>query len=181
MANAKNSLKAPKGLKATANAEPKVEVTVPQTEEQKPEETPVEATEATTEDGVVAVATDNVPEGEPSENEDGSVTAYDENNEPVGTVSAEEVQKAEESVVAVEVDTKSPTEQLNENSPKVDVDLSAKVDEHKKPEERVKIRLRVDHSCCIAMEYYDFKAGKVYTVPKNVKKILNRAGLLSPL
>lgn len=134
-----------------------------------------------TEEGVTAVATDNVPEGEPKENEDGSVTAYDEDGNVVGTVSAEDVKKAEENVTDVQVDTTSPMEQLkNETAPKITVSTE-KVDTRRKPTENVKIRLRVDHSCNIAMEQYDFKAGKVYTVPKNVKKILNRAGLLSPV
>lgn len=134
-----------------------------------------------TEEGVTAVATDNVPEGEPKENEDGSVTAYDEDGNAVGTVSAEDVKKAEEGVTGVQVDTTSPMEQLkNETAPKITVSTE-KVDTRRKPTENVKIRLRVDHSCNIAMEQYDFKAGKVYTVPKNVKKILNRAGLLSPV
>ena len=133
-----------------------------------------------TEQDTVAVATDNVPEGEPTENEDGSVN---ENNEKVGTMSAEEVKKAEENVSDIQIDPVTPTEQANnEHAPKVNVEVaSTGVDEKKKPEERVKIRLRVDHNCCIAMEFYEFKANKVYTVPKNVKRILNRAGLLAPL
>ena len=147
--------------------------------EQKAEEkvTPTE------QDSVVAVATDNVPEGEPTENEDGSVNVYNEDNEKVGTMSAEEVKKAEENVSDIQIDPVTPTEQANnEHAPKVDVEVAPTgVDEKKKPEERVKIRLRVDHNCCIAMEFYEFKANKVYTVPKNVKRILNRAGLLAPL
>ena len=136
-----------------------------------------------TEQDTVAVATDNVPEGEPTENEDGSVNVYNENNEKVGTMSADEVKKAEESVSDIQIDPVTPTEQANnEHAPKVNVEVaSTGVDEKKKPEERVKIRLRVDHNCCIAMEFYEFKANKVYTVPKNVKRILNRAGLLAPL
>ena len=149
------------------------------TAEQKAEEkvTPTE------QDSVVAVATDNVPEGEPTENEDGSVNVYNENNEKVGTMSAEEVKKAEENVSDIQIDPVTPTEQANnEHAPKVNVEVAPTgVDEKRKPEERVKIRLRVDHNCCIAMEFYEFKANKVYTVPKNVKRILNRAGLLAPL
>lgn len=149
------------------------------TAEQKAEEkvTPTE------QDSVVAVATDNVPEGEPTENEDGSVNVYNEDNEKVGTISAEEAKKAEESVSDIQIDPVTPTEQANnEHAPKVNVEVAPTgVDERKKPEERVKIRLRVDHNCCIAMEFYEFKANKVYTVPKNVKRILNRAGLLAPL
>ena len=138
---------------------------------------------STEQDSVVAVATDNVPEGEPTENEDGSVNVYNENNEKVGTMSAEEVKKAEENVSDIQIDPVTPTEQANnEHAPKVNVEVAPTgVDEKKKPEEHVKIRLRVDHNCCIAMEFYEFKANKVYTVPKNVKRILNRAGLLAPL
>ena len=136
-----------------------------------------------TEQDTVAVATDNVPEGEPTENEDGSVNVYNENNEKVGTMSEDEVKKAEENVSDIQIDPVTPTEQANnEHAPKVNVEVAPTgVDEKKKPEERVKIRLRVDHNCCIAMEFYEFKANKVYTVPKNVKRILNRAGLLAPL
>ena len=50
-----------------------------------------------------------------------------------------------------------------------------------KPDSLVKIRMRVDHDCCIGKERYDLKAGKLYTVPKNVRRIMNNAGLLSPL
>ena len=133
-----------------------------------------------TEQDTVAVATDNVPEGEPTENEDGSVN---ENNEKVETMSADDIKKAEESVSDIQIDPVTPTEQANnEHAPKVNGEVAPTgVDEKKKPEERVKIRLRVDHNCCIAMEFYEFKANKVYTVPKNVKRILNRAGLLAPL
>ena len=69
-----------------------------------------------------------------------------------------------------------------------DVDVNTdnlKVEEKNIPPEKVsnkaKIRMRVDHKCTIAMERYDLKAGQVYTVPKNVRDILNRADLLSPL
>lgn len=61
----------------------------------------------------------------------------------------------------------------------VEVDLA--VTEAKRPSGLVKIRMRVDHKCCIAMERYDLKAGKTYSVPENVKRILNKAGLLAPL
>lgn len=58
---------------------------------------------------------------------------------------------------------------------------SAQVNTSNKPSGNVKIRMRVDHKCCIAMERYDLKAGKTYVVPENVKRILNKAGLLAPL
>lgn len=47
--------------------------------------------------------------------------------------------------------------------------------------EIVRIRMAVDHRCVIAMERYDFKKGQTYTVPANVKRVLNNAGLLAPL
>ena len=101
--------------------------------EQKAEEkvTPTE------QDSVVAVATDNVPEGEPTENEDGSVNVYNENNEKVGTMSAEEVKKAEENVSDIQIDPVTPTEQANnEHAPKVNVEVAPTgVDEKRKPEE----------------------------------------------
>lgn len=66
--------------------------------------------------------------------------------------------------------------------PAVEFDTaSANVNVNNKPNGNVKIRMRVDHKCCIAMERYDLKAGKTYVVPENVKNILNKAGYLAPL
>lgn len=61
------------------------------------------------------------------------------------------------------------------------VDTSVAEVKESKNNGKVKIRMRVDHKCCIAMERYDLKAGKTYTVPENVKRVLNKAGLLAPL
>ena len=63
--------------------------------------------------------------------------------------------------------------------PEVKVDTT--IDKKKKPMENVKIRMAADHSCVIAMERYDLKAGKTYNVPRNVRNILNKRGLLKPL
>ena len=83
----------------------------------------------------------------------------------------------------VEIPEEKPT--IEGNKAQVTVDTNTlKVDEEKIPEEtpqNVKIRMRVDHKCVIAMERYDLKAGSVYNVPANVKRILNDAGLLAPL
>lgn len=52
------------------------------------------------------------------------------------------------------------------------------------PEEKARkarIRMRLDHSCTIAMVRYNLKAGCVYDVPQNVRRILQEAGLLAPL
>lgn len=105
-------------------------------------------------------------------------SVVEEQETPVETVVPEEEPVSEETNVEIEI----PEEQEEEPESDVQVDLaSATVDTSKKPEGNVKIRMRVDHRCNIAMEQYDLKAGKVYTVPRNVKNILNRAGLLAPL
>ena len=93
--------------------------------------------------------------------------------------------------VEIPVDEKKPTVEVekpkteeteNKVETTLEVDTSkAKVDEKKEPEANVKIRMREDHRCTIAMVRYDFKKGKLYTVPVNVKRILNNAGLLAPL
>lgn len=72
-----------------------------------------------------------------------------------------------------------------ENNTKSDIEVDVKKAEVKKEnipvKDSVKIRMRVDHKCVIAMERYDLKAGKTYNVPSNVKRILNKAGVLAPL
>ena len=103
-------------------------------------------------------------------------------NEEETTAPAIEVTEAPvlepETSVGVEM-FEEETKGDKENTSDVDVNLNAKatVSNPKK----VKIRMRANHKCVIAMQTYDLKAGKVYTVPVNVKNILNRAGLLSPL
>lgn len=107
------------------------------------------------------------------------------------------VEKAVETEVNVEVQVETPVEDVVETNEgvesaetpeveieeaEVNVDLSkTAVDNSKKPEGKVKIKMRVNHRCTIAMERYDLEAGKTYVVPRNVKNILNRAGLLAPL
>lgn len=91
---------------------------------------------------------------------------------------------------SVETEVETPVEETTpevevetpvEDTP-LEVDTSvADVDTSNQPAEKVKIRMRVDHTCTIAMERYDLKAGKTYVVPKNVKNILNKAGYLAPL
>lgn len=94
--------------------------------------------------------------------------------DPVGLDTVDtEVVEAEDTTVEVEVEAPAKDDT-------VDVDTES-VNVSNKPSGKVKIRMRVDHKCCIAMERYDFKAGKTYTVPENVKRILNKAGLLAPL
>lgn len=93
------------------------------------------------------------------------------------------VEEVKEEAVADSVEVDVPADTVEENDVQVDTE-AFKVDEVNIPEEKekkVKIRLRVDHHCCIAMERYYFKAGECYNVPANVKSILGKAGLLAPL
>lgn len=91
------------------------------------------------------------------------------------------VEETAQNDVEVQQEVEIPEEVPVDETPDVQVDTEAKVDTSNKPEEKVKIRMRVDHKCCIAMERYDLVAGKTYVVPRNVKNILNKAGLLAPL
>ncbi len=52
---------------------------------------------------------------------------------------------------------------------------------NKAKENKVKVRLNKDHKCCIGGERYYFKKDCVYTVNTNIKRILNKGGLLKPL
>ena len=91
-------------------------------------------------------------------------------------VEVPEVEVPEVEVPEVEV----PENDTQDSTVEVETD-KAQVNTSNKPNGNVKIRMRVDHKCTIAMERYDLKAGKTYTVPLNVKRVLNKAGLLSPL
>ena len=102
-------------------------------------------------------------------------------NETVEEVNVEipvEEEATVEETSSIEVET--PEVEIEEPEVKVGVE-KAEVNVSNKPSGNVKIRMRTDHKCCIAMERYDLKAGKTYVVPVNVKNILNRAGLLAPL
>ena len=86
-----------------------------------------------------------------------------------------------EEVLEVEV-PEVEVENTEDKASDVDVDVdNTEVKDSNRPNSGVKIRMRTDHSCTIAMQRYDLKAGKTYVVPANVKRILNNAGLLSPL
>ena len=55
-------------------------------------------------------------------------------------------------------------------------------DKSSKPiEKNVKIRTKVNHSCCIGGVRYHFEKGKQTNVPESVKAILLQADLLMPL
>ena len=48
-------------------------------------------------------------------------------------------------------------------------------------ERNVKVRLAVNHTCCVGGIRYHFEKNKVYNVPLNVKTILAKADMLKPL
>lgn len=99
----------------------------------------------------------------------------------VNVQDAEVVEEKVENTAEVEVDA-TPEVEIEEPQDEVEVDTEkTEVDTSKKPNGTVRIKMRVDHRCCIAMERYDLKAGKTYVVPRNVKEILDKAGMLSPL
>lgn len=103
-------------------------------------------------------------------------------------VSVPENVKVETPVEESEKETTAPEQETPEvdvtvpdvEEPEVSVDTSS-IDDSKKPENMVKVRMRTDHKCTIGGELYQLESSKVYTVPENVKRILNKAGLLSPL
>lgn len=99
-------------------------------------------------------------------------------NTETETDSVEEVQVEVPEVEVPEIEV--PENDTQDSTIEVETE-KAQVNTSNKPNGNVKIRMRVDHKCTIAMERYDLKAGKTYTVPLNVKRVLNKAGLLSPL
>ena len=104
------------------------------------------------------------------------------NGVEVSTVDVDEVNTTVDTEVEEDKEDEVEIPEVKVEEPQVDVDIeSAEVKDCNRPNSGVKIRMRVDHSCTIAMERYDLKAGKTYIVPANVKRILNNAGLLSPL
>lgn len=60
-------------------------------------------------------------------------------------------------------------------------DLKAQVKIITNPQKFVKIKLNRDLYTYIGDKYYDFKVGKTYKVPQNVKRILGKAGMLKPM
>ena len=84
-----------------------------------------------------------------------------------------------------DIDTEEVMEDINEDSNADDsviIDTeSLEVNEDPVLDGDVRIRMRIDHNCAIAGVRYELKQDKTYTVPQNVKSILNKAGYLIPL
>ena len=132
--------------------------------------------EETKKDVSVEVETPTVEKTPDVEVETPAETEAEAPKEDTGVDTEPEVTETPE-VEVPEVEVETPNEK-----PDVEVDTNnTEVNTANKPNGNVKIRMRCDHKCCIAMERYDLKAGKVYVVPANVKNILNKAGYLAPL
>lgn len=108
-------------------------------------------------------------------NTKGAKTKSPEATNEVLTETAPDVTESEVTVTAPPEITVAPTD-IEDNEVKVEVPETKEI-----PDKNVKIKLRVDHKCHIGKENYNFIAGKIYTVPENVKRILQEAGLLSAL
>lgn len=99
-------------------------------------------------------------------------TKTEENTEEP-TVEEQETESTKNEAPVVEVE--EPKEEV-----KVEVDETP-VDTTSQAKKNVRIRMRVDHKCCVNTEIYDFKKGQCYNVPQSVKMRLNKAGVLLPL
>nr|DAT59004.1 MAG TPA: hypothetical protein [Caudoviricetes sp.] len=97
------------------------------------------------------------------------------------TVVEAKIDKEREEIVGDTIEVNIPVEEEEvKEEPVVEIDEDS-IEAVEKPESMVKIRMRENHRCCIALERYDLEKDKVYIVPSNVRDILNGAGLLSPL
>ena len=108
-------------------------------------------------------------------NTKGAKTKSPEATNEVLTETAPDITESEVTVTAPPEITVAPTD-IEDDEVKVEVPEAKEI-----PDKNVKIKLRVNHKCHIGKEGYNFIAGKIYTVPENVKRILQEAGLLSAL
>ena len=108
-------------------------------------------------------------------NTKGAKTKSPEATNEVLTETAPDITESEVAVTAPPEITVAPTD-IEDNEVKVEVPETKEI-----PDKNVKIKLRVNHKCHIGADNYNFIAGKIYTVPQNVKRILQDAGLLSAL
>ena len=119
-------------------------------------------------------ASSNIIEGATPVEEVVTPVEQEEVAEPTSTPAPLETPVAE----ATEA-TDHENEKVEETSPTV---TFAEEKSNKTPAEKnVKIRTRVNHSCCIGGVRYHFEKGKQTNVPESVKAILLQADLLMPL
>ena len=118
-------------------------------------------------------ASSNIIDGVTPVEEQTTVTPVEEENAVENTSPQVEVETTATVVTEVpetkeEVQT-APTVTFEDKSSKTPI------------EKNVKIRTRVNHSCCIGGVRYHFEKGKQTNVPESVKAILLQADLLMPL
>lgn len=97
-------------------------------------------------------------------------TAGESNNSPAPEATAESEGSAEET-----------SESTDTEKPEVKATSAVEFKPEVVVEKTTRIRSRVDHRCTIGGVHYDFVKGKTYNVPANVRDILSRNDLLSPL
>jgi hypothetical protein len=124
---------------------------------------------------------DKVLEGADAPDDDNEAVDETSNESETG---ADENTEQEDNDVPIESETSAP--ESKEETPAPIVETPAPVvmiDTAPKsaPDRNVKIRVGRNHSCSIGGTSYHFEAGKVYNVPLNVKKILEKVDLLKPL
>lgn len=103
---------------------------------------------------------------------------------PVTPVEEENVAEATATPIVQETPATEATEAPEKENevPKTTPTVTFEDKSSKTPiEKNVKIRTRVNHSCCIGGVRYHFEKGKQTNVPESVKAILLQADLLMPL
>ena len=120
-------------------------------------------------------ASSNIIEGVTPVADEQTVVAPTEEENEVQDTSTPDVQESSvvnepEVTESKEVEeTNAPTVTFEDKTPKATV------------QKNVKIRTKVNHSCCIGGVRYHFEKGKHTNVPESVKAILLQADLLMPL
>lgn len=102
--------------------------------------------------------------------------------EPIVEVTVDEEIKEVVSEVEEKVeDVEEKKSEVKKGEPIIEVNED-KVDTSKiATPTNVRIKMKTDHKCCIGGEFYVFKKGSCYNVPKEVKMRLAKAGVLLPL
>ena len=123
-------------------------------------------------------ASSNIIEGATPVEETTVVAPTDEEKEVANTPAP-----VEEETTAVTSPEVPETETEPETQPETPAPAVTFEDKSTKTpiEKNVKIRTKVNHSCCIGGVRYHFEKGKQTNVPESVKAILLQADLLMPL
>lgn len=114
--------------------------------------------------------------------DDNALNELETSTEEVTTSPEEAVEDTvEETVEAVDEEVSEPETVEEENTLENFLKEEAEKENNKPSGKTVKIKLRENHHCTIAKTRYDFVAGVIYSVPQNVKDILDRGGYLTAI